>query len=228
MNDASSPEPRSSETTAAAPPSSATRTAGQGARLLVDVGPVIVFVVIYNLARRFRPDDAIFIGTGVFIVATLIALGYARLKQKRFPPMLVVSAVIVTLFGGAAIIFRNETFVYIKPTIINLLYAVAIFGSLLVRQNIWKLLFGSVFALPDRIWTILAIRWGLWFVFLAVLNEVIWRNFSEPFWANFKLVGVLPLTFIFALANVPITMKHAIDPDENANDETQKETNPAQ
>jgi intracellular septation protein len=196
----------------AKPASPARPTAGQGARLLVDVGPVAVFMVVYNVLTRSRPEDAIFIAAGVYIAATLAALLYALTKQKRFPWLLVVTAALVTLFGGATIVLRDAIYLYIKPTVINLLYAVGIIGSLAVRQNIVKLLLGSAIQLPDRVWRNLAIRFALWFVFLAALNEVVWRNFSEPFWVNFKLLGVIPLTFLFIVANMMVVMRHATDP----------------
>lgn len=205
--DPTSPAPQASGADASG--ASAGDTLGQGAKLLVEVGPIFVFMVTYNVANRSRPDEAIFIATAVFIAATLAALAYAWLHQRRVPLMLVVTAVIVTVFGGLTLALQDAIFVKIKPTIVNLLYAAAIFGSLLVGRNIWKLLFSQVFTLPDRIWNILAARWGAWFVFLAVLNEFIWRNFSEAFWANFKFWGVMPLTIAFAMANLPITMKHS-------------------
>jgi intracellular septation protein len=111
-------------------------------------------------------------------------------------------------------------FIKIKPTIINLLFAGAIFGGLLVRQNVLKILLRISIDLPDRIWTILAVRYGLFFVFQAVLNEVIWRNFSESFWANFKLLGVMPIHFAFVALNVPLIMKHMKDADAAAVDAT--------
>jgi intracellular septation protein len=186
---------------------------GQGAQLLVDVGPIAVFMVVYNLANRSRPEDAIYIATGVFIATTLAALAYALFRQKRFPSLLVVTAAIVTLFGGATLLFRDALFIKLKPTVINLLYAAAIFGSLAIRQNIAKLFLGSAFTLPDRVWRNFAIRLGLWFTFLAILNEVVWRNFSEAFWVNFKFFGVLPLTFLFFVANALAFMKHAEEPE---------------
>lgn len=213
MSDAHSTDshPKSVPAVAAAEASNAPRIQKQSSRLIVDIGPTVLFMIAYNVANRTRPDEAIFISTGVYMVAAVAALIYARVKERRWPLMLLVTAVIVVLFGGATLIFHNATFAYIKPTIINSLFAVGIFGSLLVGQNVWKLLFGSVFELPDRIWRILAIRWGCWFVFLAILNELIWRNFSEAFWANFKVFGVLPMTFLFALANTPIVLKNAIE-----------------
>lgn len=186
----------------------AKETAAGGAKILVEVGPIAIFMIAYNVANRMAPDDAIFIATGVFIVSTLAALAWAWLKDKRVPPMLLVSGVLVTFFGGLTLALHDALFIKIKPTIVNLLYAGVILGSVFVGRNVWKMLFAAAFTLPDRVWNILAVRWGLWFVFLAVLNEVVWRNTSEAFWANFKFWGVLPLTLAFAMANVPITLKH--------------------
>lgn len=174
----------------------------------VDLGPVALFMLTYNIAQRFDKAQAIFWATGVFMIATLAGLAYARFVQKRTPPMLIVTAVVVLAFGGLTLILKDALFIKLKPTIINLLYAAAIFGGLLFQQNIWKMLFRHAFDLPDRAWNILAVRWGLFFVFLAALNEVVWRNTSEAFWANFKFFGVFPITIAFALANVPLVLKH--------------------
>jgi len=195
-------------------------TAKQSSNLWVDVGPVIVFVFAYNGARwagaegrtgwigeAFDKGDAIFWATGAYMVAMVAALATAWVQQKRVPPMLVATSVIVLVFGALTIGLQSPLFAYIKPTIINGLFALAIGGAMLFGLNIWKFFFGEVFTLPDRIWNVLAWRWAGWFVFLAILNEVIWRTMSEDFWANFKLFGVIPLTFLFALANVPITLK---------------------
>lgn len=179
-------------------------------QLLVDLGPVIVFMLTYNLGGRFVPKgQEIFLATGVFLVATLLAVGYAWLVQKRLPPMLIVTAVIVTVFGGLTLVLQDALFIKIKPTIVNLLYAAVILGGLAVKQNVWKMLFQSAFpTLPDKVWTMFALRWGVFFIFLAGLNEYVWRTYSEAFWANFKVLGVMPLTFIFMLANMPLLMKH--------------------
>lgn len=187
--------------------SAARETAAGGVKILADVGPIALFMIVYNVAYRSRPDDAIFIATGAFIIATLAALAFTWFRERRLSPMLLVTAVIVTIFGGLTLALQDALFIKIKPTIVNLLYAAVIFGGLAVGRNVWKMLFNSVFDLSDRVWRILAVRWGAWFVFLAILNEVIWRNFSEAFWANFKFWGVLPLTVLFAFANVPITMR---------------------
>lgn len=211
------------------------KTAGQGAQLLTDVGPVIAFILVYNIGRNFAGDQAIYWATGVFMVGVAMALGYAGVVQKRFPPMLVVSAVIVMSFGGMTIYLQDPIFVYIKPTIINLLYSFAILGSFAFGFNVWKALFGSVFTLPERIWWILAVRWALFFQILALINEFLWRHindsvvvessrwfpqlaWSESLWANGKL-GIMALTFVFALANIPIALRHQTDEDDANADE---------
>jgi intracellular septation protein len=214
--------------------SQAKKTAGQGAQLLTDVGPVIAFILVYNVGRNVVGDQAIYWATGVFMIGVSIALAYAAVIQKRFPPMLVVSAVIVLAFGGMTIYLQDPIFVYIKPTIINLLYSFVILGCFAFGFNVWKALFGSVFKLPDRIWWILGVRWALFFQFLAVFNEFLWRHidnsvvlessrwidslaWSEGFWANGKLV-IMAMTFAFALANIPILLRHQIEDEADTSD----------
>jgi len=189
-------------------PQSGPRTPNAGANLAVELGPAILFMVAYNLARRFAPEEAIFLGAGVFMAATVAALGYAMLVQKRVPPMLLVTAAIVLVFGGLTLWLHNEIFVYLKPTIINLLFATAIFGGLAVGRNPLKLLLGEALTLPEPIWRTLALRFGCFYVFLAGLNEVIWRNFSEAFWVNFKVLGVIPISIGFMLLNAPLLSRY--------------------
>lgn len=187
-----------------------------GGQIFVDLGPVIIFMLTYNLARgRVPAGEEIYVATGVFIAATVAAIAYAWFKQKRLPPMLIVTAVVVLVFGGLTLALHDPVFIKMKPTIVNLLYASVILGGLAVKQNVWKMLFQNAFpALPENVWTTFALRWGIFFIFLAILNEVIWRNFSEAFWANFKVFGVMPLTFLFMLANMPLLMKHMPEEDK--------------
>ncbi|HVY02419.1 MAG TPA: septation protein A [Caulobacterales bacterium] len=181
--------------------------------ILIDFGPVAVFMVSYNLIHRARPDEAIFYATGLFMAATLAALAYSFFVQKRVPPMLLITAVVVGVFGGLTIWLHNPVFVKMKPTVINLLFAAAIFGGLLFKQNVLKILLQATFDLPERIWTIFAVRYGFFFIFLAGLNEFIWRTFSESFWVNFKLIGVLTITILFGLAQIPLIGKHMKEKD---------------
>lgn len=207
------------------------KTIGQGAKLLVDVGPAAVFMISYNIANRVLDEGAIYWSTGLFMAATAIAVAYAYLSQKRFPPMLIVTFVIVTLFGAMTIYLQDPIFIFIKPTIINLLFAFTILFSFAFGYNVWKALFSSVFEMPERIWTILAIRWALFFMLLAAINEVLWRhitdsvvvdsarmfdwlNLTEAFWVNFRLLGTYPIFAVFIALNIPITLKYARAPGE--------------
>ncbi len=193
--------------------SAAKSTAKGGGQLLVDLGPIIVFVVTYNVLNRTRPDDAIYIATGVFIAATLAAIAYAWFRTRHIPPVLIVTGVLVTAFGGLTIALHDETFMKLKPTVVYLFYAGAIFGSMLFGLNIWKLLFRHAFSLPDKIWNTLAIRWGVFFLFMAGLNEYIRATQSTEFWVNSRFFITFPLILGFALLNAPITMKHIREPD---------------
>lgn len=210
------------------------QTLGQGSKLLVDIGPAAVFMISYNVAGRIVEDGAIYWATGLFMAATAIALVAALIFQKRFPPMLVVTFVIVTGFGAMTLYLQDPVFVFIKPTIINLIFSLSILFSIAFGFNVWQALFGSIYSMPERIWTILAIRWALFFACLALLNEVLWRHITdsaadpafmeaarwfagfeitESFWVNFRFWGTYPIFFVFVLLNVPITLKHAKEPE---------------
>jgi intracellular septation protein len=194
------------------------RSATSGAQqLLIDLGPIIVFVVAFNVLQRIETikDHAVYYATAIFIVATLAAIAYCRVKQGRVPPVLIVTGVLVIAFGGLTLLLRDRTFIQIKPTATYLFYTAAILGSLAIRQNVWRLLFGHTFTLPDRIWTILALRWAGFFFFMALLNELIRTTQSFEVWLNTRPILVFPLVLLFAAANTPIVLKHAID-DENA------------
>ncbi len=181
----------------------------------VDLGPVLAYVLTFNVARRFSPDNALYIGAGVFAVAILIAVIYSRVKLGKVSAMLWVSAVIVIGSAAITIIFQNKTVFYMKPTAINILFGLTILGSLAMGKNVFKLMMGEVYKLPDSAWRTLAWRWGFFFLFLAGVNEYIWRNYSEAFWSNFKLAGMMPLTLVFTMLNLPLLMKHMSAQEQN-------------
>lgn len=189
---------------------SATKDTARGAgQLLVDLGPIILFVLTFNVLNRIEAlkANAIYYATGAFIIATLAAIAWAWRTTRKVPPVLIVTGVLVTAFGGLTLLMHDENFMKIKPTFVNLFYAGAIFGAMLFRQNIWKLLFNHAFTLPDRIWTILAVRWGLFFLLMAGVNEYIRLTQTTEFWVNARVIVVYPLIFGFMLLNAPITMK---------------------
>ena len=188
--------------------------AAKAGSIWTEIGPTLAFIIIYNVMLRFPEGDGLFTkdtalywSTGVLIIATFVVIGQKLLKKERIPPFLLVSSLLIGSFGTAGILLQSKLFLFIKPTIINLLYAGVIFGGLAVGRNIWKMLFHSVFDLPDHAWKTLAIRWGLYFVAMAIWNEFLWRNFSEATWANWKL-GNIVIGVLFAVANVPYTLKH--------------------
>lgn len=176
--------------------------------LWIDLGPVIAYVITFNLARRIYPDIALYIGAAVFAVAVIIAVIYSKIKFNKVSAMLWVTAVIVIGSTAITIGFQNKTVFYMKPTAINILFGLTILGSLVMGKNVFKLMMGEIYTLPDSAWRTLAWRWGFFFLFLAGLNEYIWRNYSEAFWSNFKLAGMFPITIVFTMLNLPLLMKH--------------------
>ena len=174
---------------------------GQLAKLVLEAGPLVVFFIANSYF-------GIFIATGAFMIATILALTVSRMKYGRIPVMPLVSGFFVLTFGALTLYFQEEYFIKIKPTIVNLLFSTILFGGLLAGHSLLRYLFGEVFKLQDRGWRLLTFRWACFFVFLAVLNEVVWRNFSTEFWAGFKLMGVMPITMIFALSQIALLQKY--------------------
>lgn len=192
----------------------------QGAgNIWTDIGPVLAFVIVFNVMQNYAPETgpvskqtAIFWATGVFMGAIALAIGWTLLKGRTLPPMLMITGVVVMTFGALTIWLQDETFAYIKPTIINALFALTILGSLAIGRNIWKTAFEHAFHMPDRAWKVFALRWAAFYILLAVLNEVIWRNASKEFWVNSKLFLTIPLAVVFMAANLPFLLKHSIEP----------------
>ena len=147
-----------------------------------------------------------------FIIATIISLVVVWFLEKRIPMVPLLGGVLITFFGGLTIYFDNPVFIYIKPTIINLLFGLALlFGKYFTNEPILKKMLGKSIALTNEGWEILNKRWMLFFFALAILNELVWRTQSEEFWVNFKVWGLLPITFIFTAFQVSIITKYKID-----------------
>ena len=172
-------------------------------KLLVELGPLVVFFVGN---ARF----GIFAGTGAFMVATLVALAVSRALLGRIPTMPLVSGVFVLVFGGLTFWLQDDQFIKLKPTIVNGLFAAILFGGLAAGKSLLKVVFDDVFRLTEDGWRQLTLRWALFFVFLAVLNEIVWRSSSTDFWVSFKVFGIMPITMVFAIAQVGLLKRHEL------------------
>ncbi|MEM8694609.1 MAG: septation protein A [Pseudomonadota bacterium] len=180
-----------------------------GMRMALDFGPVIIFFVVNFLAP---PPLGIFYATAAFMVAMMAAMGYSWMKVGTISPMLLFSGVMVLIFGGVTLFLRDETFIKIKPTIYYVFIAMILVFGLLTKRPTLKALLGSAYpGLSDRGWDLLSRNWAIFFLAMAVINEAVWRNFSTDFWVGFKLWGAIPLTLIFAFANVPMLLKNGLN-----------------
>jgi intracellular septation protein len=177
-----------------------------GLKLALELGPLVLFFV--GNARW-----GIFTATAVFMVAILVALAVSYALTRRLPVMAVVSGVIVTVFGGLTLILQDDTFIKMKPTIIYALFGVTLLAGLYFRKPLLEIVFDSVFNLTEEGWRKLTLRWSLFFIGMAVLNEVVWRTQSTDFWVSFKLFGAVPLTFLFAALQYPLLMRHDASPE---------------
>jgi intracellular septation protein len=184
-------------------------------KLAIELGPLLVFFAGNAIA-------GIYAGTAAFMVATVISLAVARLRYHKVPVMPLVSGAIVLVFGGLTLYLRDETFIKLKPTIVYTMFAVLLLAGLLFRKPVLELLFGPVFTLTEEGWRKLTLRWTAFFFAMAVVNELVWRNFSTDAWVSFKAFGFLPLTFLFALAQVPLLQRHGESP--AADPEAEKRT----
>ena len=173
-------------------------------KLLIDIGPLAVFFVFYtrsDLKTAILP----------FIIATIIAVLFSYIIEKKIPIMPTVGAVIILIFGGLTIYFDNETFFKMKPTIINLLFAGILYGGIILNKSLLRYLLGAALKLQDEGWDILTKRWIGLFIALAILNEIIWRTQTTDIWVNFKVFGILPITFIFTLTQFSTIKKYQVE-----------------
>lgn len=170
-------------------------------KMLLEVGPLGVFFFANSQA-------GIFWGTGCFMVATLIALTLSFIIYKKVPIMPLISGVFILVFGALTLWLHDDLFIKIKPTLVNTLFGSILAAGLFFNQYLLKYVFGEVFRLKDEGWKLLTIRWAMFFFLLAVLNEIVWRNFSDQFWISFKLFGIMPLTLVFAMSQVGLLKKY--------------------
>ncbi|MFZ4809509.1 MAG: septation protein A [Hyphomicrobiaceae bacterium] len=177
-------------------------TQHQLVKLLIELGPLVVFFIVNS-------RSGIFWGTGAFMCATLVSLVASRFFLGRIPIMPLVSGFFVLVFGGLTLLLQDELFIKMKPTIVNTLFSFILMIGLAFGQPLLRYPFGEAFALTDEGWRKLTFRWALFFALLAVLNEVVWRMFSTDFWISFKVWGVMPLTMVFAVSQLGLIHRHA-------------------
>lgn len=189
-------------------------------KMVLELGPLMVFFFANSrgdwLAEKFPVltefGGPIFIATGLFMIATAASLIVSWIMTRKLPMMPLISGIVVFVFGALTLWLQNDTFIKMKPTIVNTLFGVILLGGLLFGQSLLGYVFNSAFKLTDEGWRKLTLRWGIFFLFLAVLNEVIWRNFTTDFWVAFKVWGTMPITVLFTMAQMPLIMRHSIEP----------------
>jgi intracellular septation protein len=170
-------------------------------RLALDLGPLLIFFGSFKLL-------GIFAATGCFMVAVLAALALDWMIDKKLSPMPLFTAILVVIFGGLTLYLKNDIFIKMKPTVLYAFFAAVLLGGLFFNRLFIKYVFAQAFELNDAGWRKLTVRWGLFFAVLAVLNEAVWRTTTTATWVSFKVWGILPLIFLFALAQTPLVLRH--------------------
>ena len=175
-------------------------------KFITDFGPLLIFFTIYyksgnNLSAAIPP----------LIISTLIAVVIMYVVEKKIPYVPLIGAVVISLFGGLTLYFNNPIFIYMKPTIVNLIFAaILLISNLHFNKNYLKLFLQTAFQLNDEGWKKLNLRLAYFFIFLAIINEVVWRTQPETTWVNFKVWGMLPITIIFTAMQLPLINKYKL------------------
>ena len=176
-------------------------------KFITDFGPLLVFFFYY-----YNSDKNLKIAIPPFIIATIISLAIVWILEKKIPMVPLIGGILITFFGSLTIYFNNPVFIYIKPTIINILFGLALlFGKYFTNEPVLKKILGKSIVLKDEGWNILSRRWIFFFFSIALLNEIVWRTQSEEFWVNFKVWGLLPITFIFTAFQVSLITKYKVN-----------------
>ena len=193
-------------------------------KLTLELGPLILFFLANSRGEQMAEGlpaiaalgGPIFFATATFIVATLIALAVSYALTRRLPLMPFVTAIVVVVFGGLTLWLKDATFIKMKPTIIYVLFGATLIGGLAFGKSFLGYILDAVFRLTDEGWRKLTLRWGLFFFVLAVINEIVWRSVSTDTWVTFKVFGFLPITFVFALSQMPLINRYALPGEEGS------------
>jgi len=170
-------------------------------KLALDLGPLLIFFAAFKFL-------GIFAATAAFMVAVLAALAIGYALEKKLSPMPIFTAVLVVIFGGLTLYLQNDLFIKMKPSVLYAFFGALLLGGLRFNRLFIKYVFGQAFELTESGWTKLTVRWGVFFLALAALNEAVWRTTSTETWVTFKVWGIIPLLFLFALAQTRLVMKH--------------------
>jgi len=175
-------------------------------KFIADFGPLLIFFTIY-----YKSGNNLSIAIPPLIIATIVAVVVVYFIEKKIPYVPLIGGIIISLFGGLTLYFNNPVFLYMKPTIINIVFASGlIIGKIFFNKNFLKFFFKTAFQLDEMGWDKLNFRWAYFFLFLAFLNEIVWRTQPETTWVNFKVWGMLPITFIFTALQLPLINRHKI------------------
>lgn len=175
-------------------------------KFITDFGPLLIFFTVY-----YKSGNNLSIAIPPLIIATLIAVLISYIVEKKIPYLPLVGGIIISIFGGLTLYFNNPVFLYMKPTIINIIFAIVlIFGKVILNKNFLKFFFNNAIQMNEIGWDKLNYRWIIFFIFLALLNELVWRTQTEIVWVNFKVWGILPLTFVFTAFQIPLINKYKL------------------
>jgi intracellular septation protein len=175
-------------------------------KFITDFGPLLIFFTIY-----YKSGNNLTVAIPPLIIATLIAVVIMYLVEKKIPYVPLIGGIVISLFGGLTLYFNNPIFLYMKPTIVNIIFAsILIISKIFFNKNFLKFFLQTAFQLNEIGWNKLNFRWAYFFIFLAILNEIVWRTQPETTWVNFKVWGMLPITFIFTGLQLPLINRHKI------------------
>ena len=175
-------------------------------KFLTDFGPLLIFFIIY-----YKSDNNLIIAIPPLIFATIVAVAITYFVEKKIPYVPLIGGIVITLFGGLTLYFNNPVFIYMKPTIVNLIFAFVLISSkVFFQRNFLKFFLQTAFQMNEVGWDKLNFRWAYFFIFLAILNEIVWRTQPEATWVNFKVWGILPITFLFTAFQIPLINKYKL------------------
>ncbi|MBB5073733.1 intracellular septation protein [Bartonella callosciuri] len=186
-------------------------------KFFLEMGPLVVFFLanyrgewlINNIGFFKNFNKPIFPATAIFMAAIIVALSLSWILARKIPIMPLISGIFVLVFGCLTLWLHNDTFIKMKPTIINIIFSLILFGGIFFKKPLLRYALDSALKLDDLGWHKLTYRWAFFFIFLALLNEIIWRNFSDDFWTSFKVFGVMPITVLFMTTQMPLIVKHS-------------------